>query len=92
MAGSEPFVADPEMIADAEPQPVLESGLTKQSDDILLRPHLYRIPLIVFGIPKIEIIVVNAHTDEILCASFFVERKQMVRVELVSPPGLNHNR
>ena len=51
VAGLKPVIADSQVLADAEAQSMIERGLAKQPDDVLLRPHLHRVPWIQLRVP-----------------------------------------
>ena len=89
MAHGEPFIADPQVLAHAEFQAFAQRGLPEHAHHILVRTHVYGIPARVLRIPKIEIIVMHAHADEIFRAGLLVETHQMIGIELVAFPGGN---
>ena len=83
VADGKPFVSDPQMIAHAELQAFFRGGLMPQTDNVFLRPHIHGIPLVVFGIPHVEIVVVDAHGEEVFGAGLLVEVHEVFGVPLV---------
>lgn len=78
------------MVAHAKPQAMIHGSFAEFRNDVSFRPHFDRIPAGVFGIPEIEVIVVNAHADEIFGAGLFVEADEMIRIERPGFPGRNN--
>ena len=68
--GGEPVVGVGEMLADAEAEAALAGGLAPTvADDVLLGAGGHGVPArLVFGVPQVEVVVVDAHAKEVLCA------------------------
>ena len=77
------------VLAYREPQPLLARGLFPQTHDVLLRSHGDGVPLrLVLRVPKIEVVVVDAHSHEVFRARLLVELHQVIGIELVGRPHL----
>ena len=84
----QPVVAVGEMLADGELQAVLAGRGGEEADDILLRAGGDRVPArLVFGVPQVEVVVVDAHRHEVFRAGLLVELDQVVGVEIAAVPG-----
>ncbi len=77
------------MLADSEAQALLARGLRPDADNVVLRPHVHGIPARVLRVPKVEVIVMHAHADEVLRAGLLVEAHQVVRVPLRGLPVIH---
>src|SRR5713101_1326490 len=77
------------MIAHTEFQAMGARGFTPQADDVFLRTHVYGVPAIVSGVPKVEVIVMYSHAHEVLGASFLVQADQIFGIELCALPKGN---
>ena len=72
LVGLPPVVAAPDVFADAKAQPFSSRRLAPLADDVTLWPHPRRVPAVVARVPQIEVVAVDAHADEVLCAGLAV--------------------
>ena len=78
-----------EVLADREFQPALIRRLLPQTHSILPRDGRYCDPSrLVFGIPQIKIVMVDAHGHEVFRSGPLVKRHQTIGIELVAFPCL----
>ena len=89
MAHGEPFVTDPQMLADAKAQTVIARRFLPQAHYVLLRPHVRRVPARVPRVPQVKVVVMHAHAEEVLCASLLVETHQTIRVPFLCFPDID---
>ena len=89
VAHRKPLVTDPQMLADAEAQSLLPRRFPPDSHDVLLRSHVHRVPARILRVPQVEVIVVHAHADEVLCAGLLVEAHQMVGIPTGGLPDID---
>ena len=82
----EPGEAGSQVLGDAEPQAELLGGLLPVADDVAVRAHVHRVPLVVRRVPEVEVVVVRAHADEVAGAGLLVERHQPVGVPFLGLP------
>ena len=82
----EPRKAGPQVLGDAKPKTLRSRCLRPVAHHIALRTHLHRIPLVIAGIPKIEIIVVHSHAHEVLGARRLIQLHQGGRIPLIRVP------
>ena len=81
------FVPRPGMVGmerDAEGQTCLFGSCCPSCQDVLVRADVHRIPALVLAVPEVEVIVMIAQREEILCANFLVELHQRIRIPAFS--------
>ena len=74
------------MDAHAETQSVGTCRLFPSGKDVFPGTHIHTVPRLVLAVPKVEIVVVVAHGEEILGTRLFVKCQQAVRIPLVAFP------
>ncbi len=57
------------MGGDAEAQAGLQGRIPPKADDVLVRPVVYGVPLVIGGIEAIDVVVMRGEGDDILCAA-----------------------
>ncbi len=85
-----PGEAGAEVLGDAERQALRLRGLLPVADDVAVRAHLHRVPAVVLRVPEVEVVVVDAHADEVTGARLLVERHQALGVPLLRLPERDH--
>ena len=78
------------MLGDSEGQAFGFGGLLPIADDVTLRAHFDGVPLVVFGVPEVEVIVMDGHADEVFCAGSLVEFHEPLGIELLCFPKWEH--
>jgi hypothetical protein len=69
------------VLADAETETALAGGGGPRADDVAFGAGGSGVPArLVFGVPHVEVVVVNAHGEEIFCSGFDVEVHEVVGV------------
>ncbi len=72
------------MLADAEAEAALAGGGGPGADDVAFGAGGRGVPAgLVFGVPHVEVVVVDSHGDEVLCAGFDVEVDEVIGVPVV---------
>src|SRR5579859_1458272 len=66
--GSPPVVARPDVLADPEAKAGFARCLPPLAYYVALRPHLDRVPPMASRVPQVEVVAMDAHTDEVLRA------------------------
>ena len=77
------FIPGPGMVGmkgDAEWQTVLLGSLGPPLYEVALRSDVHRVPLLVFGIPKVEVVMMVAEHKEILRPEAFVSLDEFVGI------------
>jgi hypothetical protein len=70
----EPVVGVGEVLADTEAEAAFAGCRSPDADDVLLGAGGCGVPAwLVSGVPHVEVVVVDAHGEEVLCAGFDVE-------------------
>ncbi len=76
------------MIAHAKAEPVLASHLRPDSDDILLRADVDRVPRVVPGIVTVKIVVMVSKRHKIFRTGALVEIHKLFRVPVFGFPQM----
>ncbi len=72
--GGEPVEGVGEVLGDAEAEAALAGGGGPEADDIFVRAGGYGVPAgLVFGVPEVVVVVVDAHGEEVFGAGLLVE-------------------
>ena len=75
------------MLADPEPEALLSSSLLPHTHNVFFRPGRHGVPSgLILRVPEIEVVMVNAHAHKVFGPGLFVDRDEMVRIELVGRP------
>ena len=86
MGGLEPGVTCSQVLGDAKVQAFLLGCLLPQSNYVLLRAFVHGVPLVQFGIPEEEVVVVGTHTYKVLGAYPLIKLHQRFRVPALGFP------
>jgi hypothetical protein len=89
LVGLPPVVAAPDVFADAEAHPLGARGLAPLADNVALGTHLDGVPAAVARVPKVEVVAVDAHADEVLRAGLAVQARESLGVEALGLPQRN---
>lgn len=71
------------MQADAEIEAMLAGCLGPTFEDVLLRPHVHRVPRLILAVPQVEVVVMVTQGEKVLGTYLLIESHQLVGVPLL---------
>ena len=74
------------MHTNTQRQPVLLASVSPSADDVLLRTHVHRVPLLVRAVPQVEVVVMIAESEEISRTDTLVELHKRIGIPVLSLP------
>jgi hypothetical protein len=74
------------MNTDRKTQAILARRRRPAAEQVLARPDVYGVPRLIFGIPIVEVVVVNGQRHEIPGAILFVESQELFGIKMFRLP------
>ena len=84
MGCSQPIEAIGQMFADSKPETALACSLTPSAHNVFLGTRRSGVPSrLVFGVPHVEVVMVDAHADEVFGTGLLVQIHQVFRIPAI---------